>query len=102
MKSAVIVVVALALFCIGTVAHAKWMTWNPAGKPPVSLSDALVVAADSLKKQEKEFYCIQATLGRRITAADWELLFGAADGSKIWVSVGADRSTEISKDGFYH
>jgi hypothetical protein len=96
-KPALAIVLALALFFIGAVAHAKWITWNAAERPPVSLSDALVVATDTLKKEGKNFYCIQATLGRRITAADWELLFGAPDGSQLWVNVGADRSIELAK-----
>jgi len=67
-----------------------------------ALKDALDIASASIKERDKDYYCIQAMLGQRITAADWELHFAATDGSQLWVNVGSDRSVVTSKDGFFH
>ena len=100
MKSAATILACIAALVLGTASHAKWINWKLTTKPPLALEEALDIASASLKG--KDYYCIGATLGRRVTAADWELHFAATDGYQLWVNVGADRSVVASKEGFFH
>jgi len=94
-----VVVTGLLLGLTGTAA-ARRIRWKPSEKPPVLLADALALAEAELRKDDRDYYCLGASLAETFTGGDWELQYSAKDGTARWVSVGSDRSVRVSKDPF--
>jgi len=108
-----IAVVSLGLFVLlllGGVASARRIAWKPQEKPPVLLSEALALAEGELAKQEgakpegakreEKFHCIGASLAQTFSRGDWELIYCTPEGKSLWISVGSDKSVQVSTKGF--
>jgi len=103
-----IAVVSLGLFVLlllGGVASARRIAWKPQEKPPVLLSEALALAEGELAKQEgakrdEKYHCIGASLAQTFSRGDWELIYCTPEGKSLWISVGSDKSVQVSTKGF--
>ena len=97
-KMAVVTLCVLA--CVCTTVFALGAAWKPLDRPPVSLRLALALAEEDLEKDAIEYFCIGASLAKTFSSGDWELQFSSEQGTRIWVSVGSDRTIRKSQDGF--
>ena len=89
----------VSVFVLAAVAYASTAIWQSNKKPPVSLTEAVKLAADTLNKDGGDFYCLGADVMSGQTACDWYLNFGSTNGAKRWVEVGSDKSITVRKDG---
>ena len=98
-RIAVVSLVLLVLVLV-SVASARRVAWKPQDKPPVLLSEALALADGELAKQEGKFHCIGASLAQTFSRGDWELIYCTPEGKSLWISVGSDKSVQVSTKGF--
>jgi hypothetical protein len=93
----------VSVFTIAAIAYASTAIWQSNQKPPVSLTEAVKLATDTLNKDGGDFYCLRADVMSGQTECDWYLDFGSTNGIKRWVEVGSDKSVIVRKDGpFVH
>ena len=95
-----VVLSGVLLLCFGGAAFARYIKWKPEEKPPVSLSEALLLADAQILKREEKYHCVGATLAKTFTGGDWELQYGSPEGKSLWASVGSDKSVRLSATGF--
>lgn len=86
---------------VSGIAYAKRMAWKKSDEPPVRLVEAIKIAKTAIPMGgDIDYFCINATLAKTFSEADWELHFSSQEGKDIWVSVGSEKNTRISYDGF--
>ena len=87
------------LITLVSLAFASTSIWNPAKKPPLSLTEAVELASKTLSKDGGEFYCLGASICHSGGQCVWDLDFGSTNAGSRWVQVGADKSLQVRKDG---
>jgi len=84
-----------------SLCYAKRNAWKNTEIPPVRLEEAIKIAKGAIPMREHiDYYCINASLAKTFSEADWELHFSSEQGKEIWVSVSSDKQARISEDGF--
>lgn len=95
----VILIAAILLMCC-SVALARRIAWKPLEKPPVSLAMAAALADAKAAEQDKELFCISASLAKTFSDGDWAFQYSSPKGKQFWVSVASDKSVKVSQIGF--
>jgi hypothetical protein len=100
MKKRIITMLTVCIL-ISSIAYAKRVAWKKTATPPVRLAEAIKLAKASIPmRTDMDYYCINASLAKTFSEADWQLHFSSAEGKEVWVSVGSDKKTRTSWDGF--
>ncbi len=89
----------ISLTVCSAVAYASTYAWVDTNRPPVSLAEALQHAERLLGDSRVLYYCINASINGDVSGdpktGTWNLMFGAADGSRRHIYVNMQAESHI-------